>query len=331
MRYSLDRLPDLAEHLRQLLQQVPRGRVTTYGALAAALGDPIAARWVGQAVCEQGEDAAWLCHRVVRSDGTLGHDLPEGAAAKAPRLAAEGITIVENAVDLDRYGFDEFSGDRPLEQLRQWQEEIAGQASLRAPRRLPRLVAGVDISYPSADRGVGAYVLVDFPAGQVLWKTTVVETIHFPYISTYLTFRELPIHLRLIEAARQAGRLADVLLVDGTGILHPRRAGIATQLGVTAAMPTIGVTKKLLCGEVDFKGMSLNDSRPVILQGRPTGVAIRTKSRSQRPIFVSPGHRVNLNGAEAIVRRLLLGHRLPEPLFWADRLSRAAGRDTRSE
>jgi deoxyribonuclease V len=112
------------------------------------------------------------------------------------------------------------------------------------------------------------------------------------------------------------------VLVDGTGILHPRHAGIATHLGVVASLATVGVTKKLLCGLVDIEGMQPLESRPVLLDDRLTGVAIRPTSGSRRPIYVSPGHRVDMAFSEQLVRRLLLGRRLPEPLAWADRLSR---------
>jgi deoxyribonuclease V len=118
-------------------------------------------------------------------------------------------------------------------------------------------------------------------------------------------------------------------MVDGTGRLHPRHAGIATHLGVVARQPTIGVTKKLLCGRVDVEGMRPLDSRPVELEGRPIGAAVRPTAGSRRPIFVSPGHRVDVALAETLVRRLLAGRRLPEPLYWADRFSRAAARETR--
>jgi len=217
-------------------------------------------------------------------------------------------------------------GDRPLEKLRQWQVAVASEVSLRGPRRTPRLVAGLDVSYPSENRGVGAYALVEVSSGRLLWKTTVTEDIRFPYISSYLGFRELPIHFRLIEAARAAGRMADVLMVDGSGVLHPRSAGIATQLGVTADIPTIGVTKKLLCGEVDLEGLGPADSRPVVHMDRILGVALRPRSSSRRPIYVCPGHRIGVVAAERVVRKLLRGHPLPEPVFWADRISRAEGR-----
>ena len=110
--------------------------------------------------------------------------------------------------------------------------------------------------------------------------------------------------------------------MNGSGILHPRHFGVAAHLGVAADAATIGVTKKLLCGKVDTEGMAARESRPVFHEDRLVGAALRPTSGSRRPLFVSPGHRVDVPFAEGVVRRLLLGRRLPEPLYWADRLSR---------
>ena len=151
--------------------------------------------------------------------------------------------------------------------------------------------------------------------------------------------------------------MTEVLLVDGSGILHHHRAGIASHLGVVASVPTIGVTKKLLCGSMNIEGMSPGESRPVvqradILSAYPVGQTFlsarknaahfadrnvcatvpktgRSASRipahggSRRPIFVSPGHRVDLPFCGQLVRQLLTGRRLPEPLYWADRLGKS--------
>ncbi len=312
--------------LREFLGQVPPGRATTYGALAEALGNRIAARWVGQFMVRHEHGAACPCHRVVRVDGHLGQYVAGDAAVKAEKLLAEGIAVREGAVDLSRCGFDRFTGQRPLERLTQLQAELLARVSLRGRRRMPRLVGGVDVSYPAANQGVAAYALVELDSGRVLWSATVRRPVRFPYITSYLSFRELPILLDVLEEARRAGQLAEVVLVDGSGILHPRHAGIAAHLGVVAGVPTIGVTKKLLCGHVDLERLGPLESRPVDLEGRLLGVAIRPTAGSRRAIFVSPGHRVNLAMAEAVVRRVLLGRRLPEPLYWADRFSRNAGR-----
>jgi deoxyribonuclease V len=137
-----------------------------------------------------------------------------------------------------------------------------------------------------------------------------------------LSFRELPSLLDLIAEVRAAGKMAEVILVDGSGILHPRRAGAASHLGVAAGVSTIGVTKKLLCGRVDIEEMQPLESRPVQFEDHLIGFAIRPTAGSLRPLFVSPGHGVDLTFSEEVVRQTLLGRRLPEPLYWADRLSK---------
>lgn len=320
-------VPDLALALRDLIAQVPAGRVTTCGSLAEALGNPVAARWVGHFTLHHAHGPACACHRVVRAGGVLGGYVAGGPEAKARHLAAEGVEVRGDSVDLERFGFGGLTCDRPLERLRRVQETLARRVSLRAPRRVPMLVGGVDVSYTAPDQGVAAYALVELGGARLAWSTAIRRRVVFPYVTSYLTFREMPILLELLEGVRAAGRLAELLLVDGSGILHPRQAGIASHLGVAAGVATIGVTKKLLCGSVDLADMEPGQSRPVVHEQRVIGAALRPTAGSRRPIFISPGHRVDLARAECVVRRLLTGRRLPEPLYWADRLSRAAGRE----
>ncbi len=192
---------------------------------------------------------------------------------------------------------------------------------------MPRYVGGVDVSYCNPEEGVAAYALVETATGELVWSMTIRRAVPFPYITSYLTFRELPLLAALIEEVHAQKRLAAVVLVDGTGVLHPRRAGIASHLGVVAGMPTIGVTKKLLCGQVDIRGLQQLESRPVLMDEEPLGVAIRPASGSLRPLFISPGSGVDLASAERIVRAVLSGKRLPLPLYWADRFSRQCARN----
>jgi deoxyribonuclease V len=316
-------LPNLELELRQLLAQVPPGRVTTCGLLARALGDVVAARWIGHFLLHHEHAAVCPCHRVVRAGGVLGPYIA-GPAAKRRLLRAEGIKVRGDTLDLEQCGHEQSTSARPLERLRRQQEQWASQVVLRSPRELPPLVAGVDVCYPQPGHGQAAYALIDADSGQLVWHATVRRPVSFPYISSYLTFRELPILLELLDEVRAAGRLASLLLVDGSGILHPRGAGSAACLGVAAGIATIGVTKKLLCGQVEIAGMVPLESRPVRMGDRLLGVALRPTAGSRRPIFISPGHGVNLPFAEQAVRCLLRGRRLPEPIYWADRLSRTA-------
>lgn len=321
MPLPLPPIPDLVLALRQLIDQVPRGRVTTPGGLASALGNPIAARWIGHYLLHHGHDANCVCHRVVRAGGALG-PYPQGDDEKVRRLRAEGVEVAAGSVGLDCFGYADFTSDRPLQALAEYQNRVAAKVLLRPPRKIPRLVGGVDVSYVSPEDGAAVYALVEVATGELLWSTTVRRAVRFPYISSYLTFRELPLLIELIDKVRASDRIAPVILVDGTGILHPRRAGIACHLGVVTGLPTIGVTKKLLCGRVDINGLQPLESRPVVLEDQPIGAAIRPTSGSQRPLFISPGSSVNLSSAEAIVRAVLSGRRLPSPLYWADHLSR---------
>ena len=319
-------VPDLTQCLRELIAQVPAGRVTTCGDLADALGNRIAARWVGHFALHHEHNAACTCHRIVRAGGELGGYAGGLLSDKIRRLADEGVVVCGSTIDLERFGYAEFISDRPLEELRGIQESIQRQIILRPRRKIPRLVGGVDVAYPRPGAGMAAYALVEAASGTLVWSTTVERPVAFPYISTYLSFREIPILLELLDEVRKAGRMAEVLMVDGTGILHHRHAGIASHLGVVASVPTIGITKKLLCGQVDIKEMASGESRPVVHEDQLVGVALRPTAGSQRPIFISPGHRVDLAFAEQLVRQMLMGRRLPEPIYWADRLSRTEGK-----
>lgn len=287
-------IPDLPSALQRLLVQIPPGRVTTYRALAEALGNPVAARWVAQFV----------------------RDRAPGAACVGQR---EAHTMREL--------FDRFISERPLERLRRIQDEVSRRVVLRPVQGMPERVGGVDVAYPREDMAVAAYALVDTRSGDLIWSTTIRRPVQFPYITSYLTFREVPIYAELIDEVRAEGKLAEVVLVDGSGILHPRGVGSASHLGVVASVPTVGVTKHLLAGRFEGEGMQPGESRPVVDRGRVLGVALRPTARGRRPIFASPGHLVDLAFAEGLVRGLLRGRRLPEPLAWADHLSRTASRD----
>lgn len=315
-------VPDLEQRLRELLAQVPVGRVATCGALANALGNRVAATWVGYFALHHPHHADCPCHRIVRAGGQLGGYVSGEESEKIELLARDGVPCREGQIDLDRFGFESFDTDRPLEELRRVQEAIQARIVLHARKQMPRYVGGVDVAYPNAKEGMAAYALIETETAALVWSTTVRRPVTFPYISTYLSFREIPILLELLDEVEAAGRMADLLLVDGNGILHHRHAGIASHLGVVQSIPTIGVTKKLLCGQVDIQDMAPGESRPIIHDGATIGIALRPTAGSRRPIFISPGHQVDVPFSERLVRRLLHGRRLPEPIYWADHLSR---------
>lgn len=313
---------DLESELHSLIAQIPSGRVATCGQLAEALGHPAAARWVGHFALhhEGGEDCP--CHRIVRAEGVLGGYAHGSLPTKKRLLRAEGIRLQQDRVSLEECGFTQFHSARPLLRLLRIQEGLSKKIKLRTWRKMPRRVGGVDVAYPNPREAQAAYALVDVETGRLEWSKTVRVPVRFPYITSFLSFRELPPLLTLLDEVRREGRLADVVMVDGSGILHPRRSGIAAHLGVAAGLPTVGVTKKLLCGQVDLTDLQAGEVRPVVDHEELLGLAIRATAGSRRPLFISPGHKTDLPFCEQLVRQLLRGRRLPEPLYWADHYSR---------
>ncbi len=320
------KLPDLETQLLDLIQQIPEGKVTTYRTLAIALGDAIATRWVGSYLLNHPHSNKCPCHRVIQATGQAGHYISGNTLDKRQKLEDEGIEFYSDRIHLDYYLFEAFISEPPLIELRGLQDKLKQQIKLSPMKELPDQIAGVDVSYINPQKAVAAYVLVDLKSGKRIWSTSVQHPSPFPYISSYLAFRELPVHMKLIEKVRQAGKLAPVILVDGTGILHPRHAGIACHLGVVTDVPTIGITKKLLCGEVNLVGMQMRQSRTVIHQEKPCGLALQTKA-NVKPIYLSPGHGVDLEFVKVLAPRLVQGHKLPEAIYWADRLSREIAQD----
>jgi deoxyribonuclease V len=136
-----------------------------------------------------------------------------------------------------------------------------------------------------------------------------------------LSFREAPIALAALQQLRV---LPDVLFVDGHGIAHPRRLGIASHLGILLDLPTIGIAKSILVGQAAEPGEQPGDTTPLLDGDEPVGTALRTRARS-RPIYVSPGHRVSLETAASLAMQCARGYRLPEPTRLADRLAGQRG------
>ncbi len=315
-------IPDLPSALKELIAQIPRGCVTTYGTIAAALGSNSATRWVGGFVLDPKVAAVLPVHRIVRSGGDIGLYYSGDPQEKRRRLQSEGVLIEEGRIDLPHYFFDDFQSPHPLQVLRETQEKLAGQLQLTGPKQFPRTVAGVDLSYLCDSEAIAGYALIDTQTRELITSTTFDAPVTFPYIPTFLAFRELPLLLKLLELVKQQGDTADMIFVDGSGVLHDRQMGIACMLGILTGLPSVGISKKRLCGQVDLENLQMGEARPVLLEGEVMGMALRS-SKSTKPIYISPGHLVDVASALQITQQLLAGHRLPEPTFWADKLSRA--------
>jgi deoxyribonuclease V len=197
-----------------------------------------------------------------------------------------------------------------ISRARELQLKIARMATYkdRLPLKL-RYVAGADAAY-APDRVFAALSILDYTTLNEIEAKIAATRETFPYIPTLLSFREAP---ALLMALRKAEAKPDILLVDGHGSAHPYRCGLATYIGVKARIPTIGVAKSLLWGEVDAfdtEGQAqIRDEKEVI------GAALNTPTG--KPIYVSVGSHISLERAVQIVRHCIKGRRLPEPLFRA--------------
>jgi deoxyribonuclease V len=185
-----------------------------------------------------------------------------------------------------------------------------------------KTIAGVDAAFGD-DNTIGAACLFSFPDLQPLEETWVIKKISFPYIPGYLSFREIP---ALMAALKKFTNKPDLILVDGQGIAHPRRMGLASHLGVLGDVPTIGCAKSRLVGVYDEPGMKKGDWSPLRLDQEVVGVVLRTQE-GVRPLFISPGHKIDLADSLNIVLKSVTTFRLPEPLRRADHLSRMIKRD----
>lgn len=186
-----------------------------------------------------------------------------------------------------------------------------------------RVIAGVDVSYDVKSNLTHAFiVLIDAETLQPLADVHAQTDTTFPYVPGFLSFREIPAILEALKKLPADDALRpQLLMVDGQGVAHPRRLGIAAHLGVLTDRPAIGVAKSKLTGtyhEPDlFKGAHalLMDKRERI------GTVLRSKDDC-KPLFVSAGHRVDQDTAVAIVLRCLTKYRLPEPTRLADKYSK---------
>ncbi len=172
-------------------------------------------------------------------------------------------------------------------------------------------VAGADISFNKFSTTVYAgIVMMEFPSLKPVGYSLVKKEVLFPYVPGFLAFREVP---ALLDAWVQLPVKPDILVVDGHGIAHPRRMGIASHFGVLTQQPTIGSAKKKLFGMYDEPGMERGSRTPLTdKQGQQLGYVLRSKT-NVAPIFVSPGHLTDIPGSVEILMQCIKGYRLPEP------------------
>ncbi|MER5653036.1 MULTISPECIES: endonuclease V [unclassified Streptomyces] len=209
------------------------------------------------------------------------------------------------------------------DQARAVQDELRGRVVLDEPGPPPGTghVTGVDVAYDDErDVVAAAAVVLDAATLDVVAEATAVGQVSFPYVPGLLAFREIPTVLAALEALPCPPGL---VVCDGYGLAHPRRFGLAAHLGVLTGLPTIGVAKNPFTFAYDDPGPRRGSASPLLADREEVGRALRTRD-GVKPVFVSVGHRVDLDNACAHTLALTPEYRLPETTRRADALCRRA-------
>ena len=198
------------------------------------------------------------------------------------------------------------------------QADLRGRIKLDWDGREVKLVAGIDMSLTD-DKAHAAVVILRYPDLAPVEGVTADAPLVFPYVPGLLSFREGP---AILAAHAKLQHQPDLYVFDGQGIAHPRGMGIAAQMGLWLERPTIGVGKSKLYGKFEEPGPNAGDMADLIdpRTKQVIGAVLRSRERSN-PLFISPGHLIDVAHAVQFVRACLRGYRLPEPTRWAHKFA----------
>lgn len=190
------------------------------------------------------------------------------------------------------------------------QLEMSEKIVLEPLKKPIQTIAGADISFNKFETKVYAGIVVlNYPQLTVKHFALAEAETTFPYVPGYLAFREVP---ALLHAWQLLSEKPDVLVLDGQGITHPRRMGIASHFGVLENVPTIGCAKNMLYGKFDELGEKRFSSEPIFGKGELLGYALRTKDKVQ-PVYISPGNLITAEESLEIIKNCIGKYRIPEP------------------
>ena len=189
------------------------------------------------------------------------------------------------------------------------QKDLKSNISLKKSFSKIDKIAGADVSYYK-NKMIAGVIIFEFPNLKTIERQSFISPVNFPYIPGLLTFREGP---SLLSAFKKVKNEPDIILFDGQGIAHPRRMGIATHLGLFLDKPTIGCAKSRLSGEYTSIGDEKGDYVLLKEDKEILGVVLRTRKRV-KPIFVSPGHKIDLPNSIEITLKCTGKYRVPIPV-----------------
>jgi deoxyribonuclease V len=193
----------------------------------------------------------------------------------------------------------------------QIQEKLRKKLRFQAPRTRLKTIAAGDVAYARGDdMTYAAFLLFTYPDLTLLESASAKGHASFPYIPGLLTFREAPV---LLKAYSRLKARPDLILIDGQGIAHPRFMGIAAHIGLILNLPTIGCAKSRLIGTHEELAPDRGKVVPLLVGDRTAGMVLRTRE-GVKPVYVSPGHKMDMETSVKVVLSLCRGYRIPEPL-----------------
>ncbi|MDD5402190.1 MAG: deoxyribonuclease V [Dehalococcoidales bacterium] len=191
------------------------------------------------------------------------------------------------------------------------QKELASRVIRSGRCSQARYIAGIDVSFPfGGGEATAAVVVLDYPGLNVVEVSRSRASASFPYIPGLLSFRELPLALKAFDGLKIS---PDLVIIDGHGVAHPRRMGIACHFGLYVDMPVIGCAKSRLCGTY-LEPDTIKGSKSSLVEGGEVIGTVLCTRQDVRPVFVSVGNRIELESAEEWVSGTCSKYRLPEPV-----------------
>jgi len=200
-----------------------------------------------------------------------------------------------------------------IQEAKKVREALKKKLLIAPLRKKPRLVAAADASFFN-DKVLAVACLFSYPELELLDESIRIETVTFPYVPGYLSFREGP---AIIKALRKLEKKPDLLILDGQGTAHPQGFGLACHVGVILNTPSIGCAKSRLVGDYEEPGAERGSFSPLRFRGEVVGAALRTRDNA-RVLFVSPGHKVTLKDAVRVTLSCARGYRVIEPIRCTD-------------
>jgi deoxyribonuclease V len=202
-----------------------------------------------------------------------------------------------------------------LNELARIQEKIAKNVVREDRLKKLETIAGCDLSFVSGDEAYAACALFDYKSLELIDKKIAKVKVKFPYIPTFLAFREFDPMLKVAQNVD-----ADVFIIGAHGIAHPRRAGLASHFGVLINKPTVGIAKGRLCGEAE-EPPNKRGAYSLLKEGEEVIGAVLMTQKDAKPVYVSIGHKLSLKTSIKITLGTVRENRLPEPLRVAHELA----------